>query len=366
MKDYYQILGVSRNATEEEIKVAFRKLALKYHPDRNPHNKSAEEKFKDINEAYSVLSDPDKRKNYDFQFFESYNYEEYKKEEYRKNETTENVKDSKNTDTLKRKSIYETKTFVIGSFIFLTLFMAFVTVANVYGLGEAIKKVWICFWICVGVGVMLYGKLEKPINKFIKIALRLPTFLFFVILVVIPSHFIISWGRNQYVKKELEKVETEKRIKSLKEEVLKMAERYNANTTWFKENINLDFKNSYIDRQVKLYDFLSQKSPLLFFGPIDDLYQINGKYYIKIGVGVSNDFFEYQGESIDSIAEDFLFPGFIVEIKPELIPKLNIKRKYQKFAFILKFNKIHIDEKEIPELLTFTNGICIDLMAVAE
>ncbi len=65
MKDYYKILGVSENATQEEIKQAYKKLAMKYHPDRNPGDKQAEEKFKEINEAYSVLSDPEKRKQYD-------------------------------------------------------------------------------------------------------------------------------------------------------------------------------------------------------------------------------------------------------------------------------------------------------------
>jgi molecular chaperone DnaJ len=64
-KDYYEVLGVSRTATEEDLKKAYRKLALKFHPDRNPGNKQAEEKFKEINEAYAVLSDPEKRQKYD-------------------------------------------------------------------------------------------------------------------------------------------------------------------------------------------------------------------------------------------------------------------------------------------------------------
>lgn len=64
-KNYYEILGVSELANSEEIKKAYRKLALRYHPDRNSGNKDAEEKFKDINEAYAVLSDADKRQQYD-------------------------------------------------------------------------------------------------------------------------------------------------------------------------------------------------------------------------------------------------------------------------------------------------------------
>jgi curved DNA-binding protein len=64
-RDYYETLGVSKNATQEEIKSAFRKLARKYHPDTAKDKKSAEEKFKEINEAYEVLSDPEKRKKYD-------------------------------------------------------------------------------------------------------------------------------------------------------------------------------------------------------------------------------------------------------------------------------------------------------------
>lgn len=64
-RDYYKTLGVERKATEAQIKSAYRKLARKYHPDVNPNNKDAERQFKEINEAYQVLSDPEKRKKYD-------------------------------------------------------------------------------------------------------------------------------------------------------------------------------------------------------------------------------------------------------------------------------------------------------------
>src|SRR4051812_31260845 len=64
-KDYYQTLGVAKTASEKEIKQAYRKLARKHHPDVNPGDKAAESKFKEINEAYEVLGDPDKRKKYD-------------------------------------------------------------------------------------------------------------------------------------------------------------------------------------------------------------------------------------------------------------------------------------------------------------
>ncbi|MEN6422765.1 MAG: DnaJ C-terminal domain-containing protein [Smithella sp.] len=64
-EDYYQVLGVDKKASADEIKKAYRKLALKWHPDKNPNNKAAEEKFKKISEAYAVLSDTEKRQQYD-------------------------------------------------------------------------------------------------------------------------------------------------------------------------------------------------------------------------------------------------------------------------------------------------------------
>ena len=64
-RDYYEVLGVDKNVTPEDLKKAYRKLALKYHPDRNPGDKEAEEKFKEAAEAYDVLSNPDKKARYD-------------------------------------------------------------------------------------------------------------------------------------------------------------------------------------------------------------------------------------------------------------------------------------------------------------
>src|SRR4051812_28289929 len=64
-RDYYETLGLSRGATEDEIKKAYRKLAMRYHPDKNPGDKAAEEHFKEVSEAYGILSDQERRGQYD-------------------------------------------------------------------------------------------------------------------------------------------------------------------------------------------------------------------------------------------------------------------------------------------------------------
>ena len=67
-RDYYDVLGVSKSASPDELKSAYRKLAVKYHPDKNPGDKTAEDKFKEASEAYGVLSDKSKKENYDNNF----------------------------------------------------------------------------------------------------------------------------------------------------------------------------------------------------------------------------------------------------------------------------------------------------------
>ncbi len=87
-KDYYKILEVDKNATAEQIKKSYRRLAMTYHPDRNPGNKDAEEKFKEISEAYNVLSDAEKRKEFD-SFFEG---KKQTDDFYKKNQASQNTK----------------------------------------------------------------------------------------------------------------------------------------------------------------------------------------------------------------------------------------------------------------------------------
>jgi len=83
-KDYYAVLGVKKDATADEIKKAYRKLALKYHPDKNPGDKKAEDKFKEITEAYAVLSDPEKKRQYD-QFGEAGFHQRFSQEDIYRN-----------------------------------------------------------------------------------------------------------------------------------------------------------------------------------------------------------------------------------------------------------------------------------------
>ena len=87
--DYYKILGVSKTATEKEIKAAYRKLARKYHPDLNPDNKEAERKFREINEANEVISDAENRKKYD-KFGKDWKHgEEYEKAQHQRQQQSQ-------------------------------------------------------------------------------------------------------------------------------------------------------------------------------------------------------------------------------------------------------------------------------------
>ncbi|PLX86782.1 MAG: integrase, partial [Desulfuromonas sp.] len=83
-KDYYAVLGVYKSASAEQIKKAYRKLAIKYHPDKNPGDKRAEERFKEITEAYAVLSEPEKRRHYD-QFGDSEFHQRFSQEDIFRN-----------------------------------------------------------------------------------------------------------------------------------------------------------------------------------------------------------------------------------------------------------------------------------------
>nr|MBA3705794.1 J domain-containing protein [Bacteroidota bacterium] len=88
-RDYYTILGVSKSSSADEIKKAYRKLAVKYHPDKNQGDKSVEEKFKEANEAYQVLSDPEKRKKYD-ELGENWKYYDQKGAPNKENDWSQN------------------------------------------------------------------------------------------------------------------------------------------------------------------------------------------------------------------------------------------------------------------------------------
>ncbi|UTY27937.1 DnaJ domain-containing protein [Treponema putidum] len=121
MENYYNILNVSKSADEEEIKKAYRNLAMKYHPDKNPGNKIAEERFKRISEAYSILSNPQKRKYYDLSMESTFTSGTYT---YRQNENPfgediftaewwQNWRKTKENNTKKKENIPRKEAFKI-------------------------------------------------------------------------------------------------------------------------------------------------------------------------------------------------------------------------------------------------------------
>jgi len=105
-KDYYQMLGLNRNASEDEIKRAYRKLALKYHPDHHPDDSESEEKFKEIGEAYAVLSDLEKRKEYD----------QFGHRGFKRRYTTEDIFSNINLEELFREFAFGLSNQVFGEF----------------------------------------------------------------------------------------------------------------------------------------------------------------------------------------------------------------------------------------------------------
>lgn len=131
MKDYYQILEIPRNASSEEIKRAYRKLAVKYHPDKNDGNKQAEDKFKALNEAYRTLSNPSKRYYYDnpqeavkVQYQNSYLYR--KIQFYKRRQAEKNLYREPKTVTFVRN-------IVVLTMLFVTLYIGFTSSSSFFG-----------------------------------------------------------------------------------------------------------------------------------------------------------------------------------------------------------------------------------------
>ncbi len=123
MADLYAILGLGKNASKQEIKQAYKKLAFRFHPDQNPHNPAAEEKFKLINEAYHILSDEYKKMNYDFTQSQSTNspasiYQAYRQAQYRQNPYASGVPEEEITPRTKKR-------LYLYSFIFFIIFIIF-------------------------------------------------------------------------------------------------------------------------------------------------------------------------------------------------------------------------------------------------